>query len=89
MIAFPSLSLVGRLGSFVYYLRHGQMISRPFYVPTQPGTPSQLQRWQVFRDGVSAWRLLSPEEKATWNQRGARRNYEGFNAFMSAYLKSH
>lgn len=84
---FPALYLVGRLGDRVYYYRGDTFISRPFYYPDQPETPARLARWQKFRNGVSAWQALTPGEKEIYNRKAEGFNYEGFNFFMSKFLK--
>lgn len=61
----------------------------PFYKPSNPQTLAQ-QAWRyIFRDAIDAWRLLSPEQKAVWKQKGARRMIPAYNAFISAYLLIH
>ena len=88
MTQLPGLRHVGKIGAFVYYYRHGEMIARPYYKPNQPGTPAQLARWEKFRAGVSAWQALTPEQKKNWDRLGDMFNYEGFNRFMSKHLIS-
>ena len=88
MIKLAGLRYVGKIGDFVYYYRNDIFITRPYYKPAQPVTPARLARWKKFRNGVLAWQALSPVQKGTWNKLGDMFNYEGFNRFMSKFLKS-
>lgn len=73
------------------------IISNMVY-PSNPRTPAQ-QAWRgVFRDGVAKWHGLTNAEKSVYNEKAKRRKttkygffqprgIEGFNLFMSDYLK--
>jgi hypothetical protein len=84
----PGLKYVGKIGGRVYYYRNGVLISRPYYKPLQPVTPSRAIIWEKFRTGVNAWQALTPAEKRAWQKEADQFNYEGFNRFMSKHLKS-
>lgn len=84
---------VGRVDDRVYYYRHENnkivFLSRPFYVPVQPGTIDQQLRWDRFTVGVSAWQNYSQAQKEVWNKKVSRLAYAmtGFNLFMSFILR--
>jgi hypothetical protein len=84
----PGMRYVGKLGPHVYYFHDGTLVSRPYYKPVQPGTPAQQTIWNKFRAGVTAWQALAPEVKEAWQTIADDFNYEGFNRFMSVWLKS-
>ena len=84
----PNLRMVGKLGDRVYSYHNGVFVSRPYYIPVQPGTPAQVARWEKFAAGVVAWQALTPEEKKVWRHKADQFNYEGFNRFMHYYLLS-
>lgn len=82
-----NLKTTGKIGNTVYYESNGEKKSRPYFIPVQPGTPAQLAWWEVFRDGVSNYQLLSSEVKAEWEEKAKPLHMEGFNLFMSRWLK--
>ena len=88
MTRWPGLHFVGKLGGRVYYYKRGLLVSRPYYKPIQPSTPAREARWAKFRAGVRAWQALTPAEKKAWQKIGDQFCYEGFNHFMSKFLKS-
>lgn len=67
-------------GGKVCRLRH--------YWPKNPQTIAQQANRARFAQAVNAWRLLTPLEVAKYNKRGAKRNMEGFNLFISEYMKN-
>lgn len=82
-----NLKTTGKIGDTVYYESNGEKKSRAYFIPVQPGTPAQLAWWEIFRDGVSNYKLLSPEVKAEWEEKAKALHIEGFNLFMSCWLK--
>jgi hypothetical protein len=82
-----NIRTTGKIGARVYYYIDGQRTSRIYFVPIQPGTPAQLAVWQKFRAGVLAWQALTAEEKKNWNEKAYRIKIEGYNLFMSKYLR--
>jgi hypothetical protein len=85
------LRFTGKLGPNVYYYKDGIQVVRPYYIPVQPGTASQQNRWTIFSNGVEEWQALSTVQKEEWNSRAyhLHRPMTGFNYFMSIYLKTH
>lgn len=59
------------------------------YTPTNPRTTIQQANRQKIADAVSAWQSLTTEQKANYNQKGARHNRRGYNLYIQEYLKSH
>jgi len=83
-----SLKFVGKLGARVYMYLNGVHCSRSYFKPVQPGTPAQLARWEKFRAGVLAWRGMTEAEKNIWRDKARNFSFEGFNHFMSKFLRS-
>jgi len=83
-----NLKTVGKVADKVYYYRDGDLITRPYFIPVQPGTPSQLTWWAKFRNGVTAWQALSPAQKTVLNRRSLPLQMSGFNLFMREYLNA-
>ena len=64
-------------------------VQKRTYAGINPQTEQQ-QAWRaVFAAGFTAWKSLTPTEKAAYNVRATRRSRRGFNFFMSEYLKTH
>ena len=71
---------------------------KAYHEPIQPDNPAQLACRQNFRDGMTAWGALTPEEKEVWSQLalneyrqrssrpGSYKVHSGCNLFMSDYL---
>jgi len=74
---------------------------KAYHASFDPETEAQLACRQSFRDGMTAWGALTPEEKGVWNQLalneyhqkssrpGTYRVHSGCNLFMSDYLLTH
>jgi len=73
----------------------------PYHIPNQPDSQAQLDRRQVFSDGMTDWSGLANEEKEIWNEKareeyrlrksrpGSYRVHSGCNLFMRDYLLTH
>lgn len=83
-----NIELNGKVGDKVYWEKDGELISRSFFIPVQPGTGAQLTWWNVFKQGVVNWQGLTPVQKDTYNTRAKRYQMSGFNLYMREYLKS-
>lgn len=59
------------------------------YAPTNPRTVPQQANRAKFADGMSAWALLTTEQKNAYNKRANRKGRLGRWLFMSEYLKNH
>jgi hypothetical protein len=57
--------------------------------PSNPQTPAQQANRLKFANAISAWRLLTPEQVSEYNTKGQRKHMEGFNLFISQYMKTH
>jgi hypothetical protein len=62
---------------------------RRWVTGTNPNTPSQQAHRAIFADGVAAWHTLSEEDKKQWTATGSKQGLNGFQSFMSYYLKTH
>lgn len=79
-----------RYGVYQRRVRNGKQIvvrSR-FYHPANPQTPTQQAHRTTFANGMGAWALLTPAEKAVYNQEAKRLKLHGVNLFMREYLRS-
>lgn len=77
----------------IYQVRHTKTgtatILERHYKPTNPQTQKQ-QAWRaVFASGQSAWRNLTPEAKAVYNNAKYPANMSGRERFMKEYLNAH
>ena len=81
------LGMHGRIGSMVFYQRMGMQCARIYVIPHNPDTAKQRSNRNLFRDAISTWQSLSTEEKISWNSRAGRKNYSGYNLFISYYMK--
>ena len=86
--------LYGEVGNMwgIYQRRHnkGKVIysKLKFYRPNNPKTVPQ-QNWRaVFTGGMLAWKNLTNEQKAEYNERAKKISLHGVNLFMREYLKS-
>lgn len=46
----------------------------------------QTQMRVIYGEGVEAWRNLSNNEKATYDERAKNKKYSGYNLFMKEYF---
>lgn len=62
-----------------------------FMKPAWPVNTITERRTEVrgkFRDGVNAWKDLTPEQKSWYNEKADKQRRKGFCLFMSQFLKS-
>jgi len=62
-----------------------------FMKPAWPENPQTIgqQSWRSsFADAVTAWQGLTAEQKAYYNQIATKKSIQGYNYFISQYLKS-
>jgi len=83
-----NLKIVGKIDTRVYYYYHGELRSRTYFIPVQPGTPAQQTWWLKFRQGVQAWKILPQGQKNEYNEKAKRFKFSGFNLFMREWLTS-
>jgi len=86
-IKTSNIKTVGKLGSRVYYYRDGELVSRAYVIPVQPGTSAQKAWWKVFRDAVKAWHALTDAVRAVWNKKAIPYRISGYNLYISRTLK--
>lgn len=86
-LSLNNMSFVGKFGNRVYYYKNGELTSRLYFLPIQPGTAAQQKRWAIWRAGVEAWQSLTSAEKLQWDQDAYWRKYSGFNLWMSKWNK--
>ena len=78
----------GRIGNLVMVNRYGRQYARAYVKPRNPDTPAQRAGRAAFAEAVRAWQALSDDEKRAWNLRSGRKRARGYNAFISAFMKS-
>lgn len=78
---------IGKYGSRVYYYKDGELTSRAYFIPIQPGTAAQQARWAIWRAGVEAWQSLTTDQQEVWNKDAYWRKITGFNLWMSKWNK--
>jgi len=61
-------------------------VKMKFYTPANPQTEAQQAHRQQYGEGVGAWRVLTDNQKNTYNQRAEYLPMSGFNLFMKEYL---
>lgn len=63
-------------------------IKMKFYVPTNPRTVAQQANRQKFADAMTAWKNLTDEEKAVYNERAKKRQMFGWGLFIREYYQA-
>lgn len=56
--------------------------------PPQNDTPAKITSMQNFADAVAAWQGLTEEQKASYNELAKKLNRDGYQYFISKFLKS-
>lgn len=81
-----NIRIVGKIDTRVYYYWRGDLRSRAYFIPVQPGTGAQLTWWNVFKQGVINWQNLTAPQKEEYNIKAKRFKFSGFNLFMREHL---
>ena len=61
----------------------------PFYITKNPRYGPQQANRQKYANGVSAWKLLTQEQKNAYNKRAIGKRFFGYHLFLKEYLLSH
>ncbi len=56
--------------------------------PTNTITPARTIVRNKFRNGVNSWKLLTNEQKKSYNERADKKGRKGFCLYQSEFLKS-
>jgi hypothetical protein len=83
----PLLSFGARgtiANSLTFQKRGKHTIVRTKPIPTDPKSPAQLARRQIYRDAVDAWHALTPEEKEAY--RGVCPGLTPYQCYMKSAL---
>jgi len=67
----------------IKYIRESFMQNDQHYTPAREANETK------FRNGMSAWALLTSEQKTEYNIRGNKIKLHGVNLFLRNWLKSH
>lgn len=67
-------------------LKGPAICKRRFFKPANPQSMGQTFRRTIFSAGVILWQGLTPEGKATYNERAKRLKMSGWNLFMREWL---
>lgn len=56
--------------------------------PNNPRTVPQQANRNKFKDGMTAWGALSPEQKANYNKKAVKEGRYGVHLFMKEYMQA-
>lgn len=82
------ISISGKTGNFVFYMRKGIMHSRSRIIPLNPRTPLQQKNRSLFSQAVKAWQVLPDATRMIYNLRAKGKTQSGYNIFISEYMKT-
>ena len=82
-------SLSGNIGRIVFYRRWKNIYARVYVIPRNPDTEKQRANRTLFRDAMTSWKGLSPEDKKRYNMRAIKLPMTGHNLYISEYMKKH
>ncbi len=82
----PGAVISGKVDNLVFYQRGRGTYVRRYTKPKNPNTvPQQAQRGR-FAAAVAAWKGLSAEARADWQQRARRERRTGYAMFVGQFL---
>ena len=86
-----SVKARGKFGNEITYRNHfGGTVAVTYSTPTGDKTAPQHSQRALMKDARAAWRALSAETKAVWNQKANMRiGISGYNLFIQDYFKTH
>lgn len=61
---------------------------KPYFIPPNPRTIPQQTNRQKIADGILAWRDLTTEQKAFYNEKALGKHMSGYNVFLRQFLLS-
>src|SRR5512138_1478445 len=77
----------GRIGDLVIYGYYDMKYARVMVKPRNPKTASQVFVRRTFGDAVRAWQALDSDIKRRYIKKGRMRSINGYNMFISEYMK--
>ena len=77
----------GRMGDAVFYSCNGRHYARVMVKPRNPNTAAQVLVRRTFGDAVRAWQALDHDSKRKFIRKGRMRRINGYNLFISEYMK--
>lgn len=77
----------GRMGDAVFYSFYNRHYARVHIIPRDPNTPAQVFVRRTFGDAVRAWQALDNDSKRKFIKKGRMRRINGYNLFISEYMK--
>ncbi len=81
-------SIHGRIGSLVFYYRHGRQCVRIHVIPRNPDTEAQRAVRRVFGNAVRTWQTMTEEERYIFNKKARYVNMSGYNLYISGYMNT-
>lgn len=78
----------GRLGDCVFYHCGQTRCVRRYVKPANPDTESQRQRRILFGAAIRSWQMLPESGKRQWHQQAADKNRNGYNYYVSEFMKN-
>lgn len=76
-----NLALHGQIGKiYIYWTVHGTQFKRPYKIPYDPKTESQITQREKFSAAAQTWNELTEEQKQEWEEKVKKRQ-----VVMTAY----
>ncbi len=72
-----------------HYFGKSYFIRLNHYQPSGPPKPGEIVMRHKYYDAVGAWRALTDEDRAVYNERVKNKPLSGWNLFYKEYLLSH
>ena len=72
----------------VFYVVNGKQYTRKFVKPKNPKTKEQVELRKLFAEAIEQWRVLLLEKRREYNRRAERSHMNGFNLFISEFIKN-
>ncbi len=69
LLIAPDVPKSGRFGAWIYYMRGGKQVRRPYIRPRDPRTPAQVRNRAGFGAAVKAWsesRGMTQDDQRVW-----------------------
>ncbi|HNX25448.1 MAG TPA: hypothetical protein PKG60_15480 [Spirochaetota bacterium] len=80
-------SFSGNIAGIVMYTLDGRQYARVLPDYANPDTEKQRIVRRTFGDAVRSWQSLSPDEKQKYNRKARRLPMNGYNFYISCYMK--
>ncbi len=82
------VSISGRLGNIVFYMRRGTQCCRVYIKPANPDTQAQKENRGRFAIAVMSWQGLPEPEKKNYAEKARNLNMSGYNLYISEFMNT-